>query len=88
MGHFNFRVINANSGDVIDYKDWEVPLGRRFRALKLWFVLRMYGVRGITEYLRNVPPSPIPFSLPVLSANYTSLFGFSTWSMQHSFDRG
>jgi aromatic-L-amino-acid decarboxylase len=32
---------------VIDYRDWSVPLGRRFRALKLWFVLRAYGVRGI-----------------------------------------
>ena len=32
---------------VIDYRDWSVPLGRRFRALKLWFVLRSYGVRGI-----------------------------------------
>jgi aromatic-L-amino-acid decarboxylase len=36
------------SGAVIDYRDWQVPLGRRFRALKLWFVLRSYGA----EYLR------------------------------------
>ena len=34
------------SGAVIDYRDWQVPLGRRFRALKLWFVLRHYGARG------------------------------------------
>ena len=33
-------------GAVIDYRDWHVPLGRRFRALKLWFVLRHYGVEG------------------------------------------
>jgi aromatic-L-amino-acid decarboxylase len=32
---------------VIDYRDWSVPLGRRFRALKLWFVIRSYGVEGI-----------------------------------------
>jgi aromatic-L-amino-acid decarboxylase len=32
---------------VIDYRDWSVPLGRRFRALKLWFVIRSYGVAGI-----------------------------------------
>jgi aromatic-L-amino-acid decarboxylase len=32
---------------VIDYRDWSVPLGRRFRALKLWFVLRSYGAAGI-----------------------------------------
>jgi aromatic-L-amino-acid decarboxylase len=32
---------------VIDYRDWSVPLGRRFRALKLWFVLRSYGAAEI-----------------------------------------
>ena len=36
----------TESGAVIDYRDWQVPLGRRFRALKLWFVLRWYGVGG------------------------------------------
>jgi aromatic-L-amino-acid decarboxylase len=34
---------------VIDYRDWSVPLGRRFRALKLWFVIRSYGVAGLRE---------------------------------------
>jgi aromatic-L-amino-acid decarboxylase len=34
-------------GQVIDYRDWGVPLGRRFRALKLWFVIRAYGVHGL-----------------------------------------
>ncbi len=34
-------------GHVIDYRDWSVQLGRRFRALKLWFVIRGYGVDGI-----------------------------------------
>ena len=32
---------------VIDYRDWGIPLGRRFRALKLWFVIRSYGVEGL-----------------------------------------
>jgi aromatic-L-amino-acid decarboxylase len=32
---------------VIDYRDWGVPLGRRFRALKLWFVIRSFGVAGL-----------------------------------------
>jgi aromatic-L-amino-acid decarboxylase len=44
------------SGAVIDYRDWQIPLGRRFRSLKLWFVLRHYGIEGsrfhIREYVR------------------------------------
>lgn len=40
-------------GTVNDYKDWGIALGRRFRALKLWFVLRSYGQAGIQRTLRN-----------------------------------
>lgn len=40
-------------GSVNDYRDWGVPLGRRFRALKLWFVLRGFGIQGIQERLRS-----------------------------------
>ncbi|MBX3360049.1 MAG: hypothetical protein KF705_01210 [Phycisphaeraceae bacterium] len=43
----------SESGAVFDYRDWHVPLGRRFRALKLWFVLRHYGLEGIRSYLRK-----------------------------------
>ena len=39
-------------GTVNDYRDWGVPLGRRFRALKLWSVIRMYGVDGLREKIR------------------------------------
>ncbi len=39
-------------GQVNDYRDWGVPLGRRFRALKLWFVIRSFGVSGLQERLR------------------------------------
>ncbi len=41
------------SGKVIDYRDWHVPLGRRFRSLKLWFVLRHYGAEGIRYHIRE-----------------------------------
>jgi aromatic-L-amino-acid/L-tryptophan decarboxylase len=43
----------SDSGQVIDYRDWHVPLGRRFRALKLWFVLRHYGAEGLRHYIRE-----------------------------------
>ena len=43
----------TKSGEVFDYRDWQVPLGRRFRALKLWFVLRYYGVEGLQYHIRR-----------------------------------
>ena len=43
----------TESGAVIDYRDWHVPLGRRFRALKLWFVIRHYGVDGLQHHVRR-----------------------------------
>ncbi len=38
---------------VFDYRDWQIPLGRRFRALKLWFVIRQYGIQGLQYHLRR-----------------------------------
>jgi aromatic-L-amino-acid decarboxylase len=43
----------SEEGEVIDYRDWQIPLGRRFRALKLWFVIRHYGVSGLQAQVRN-----------------------------------
>ena len=42
----------TESGAVFDYRDWQVPLGRRFRSLKLWFVIRHYGVEGLQHHIR------------------------------------
>ncbi|MCB9682357.1 MAG: aspartate aminotransferase family protein [Alphaproteobacteria bacterium] len=47
------RHATSERGAVIDYRDWQVPLGRRFRALKLWFVLRHYGVEGLRAHVRD-----------------------------------
>jgi aromatic-L-amino-acid decarboxylase len=43
----------SESGAVIDYRDWHVQLGRRFRSLKLWFVIRHYGVEGLQYHIRR-----------------------------------
>jgi aromatic-L-amino-acid decarboxylase len=43
----------SDEGGVIDYRNWHIPLGRRFRALKLWFVLRHYGVKGLQAHVRT-----------------------------------
>lgn len=44
---------HANSDESIDYRHWGIPLSRRFRALKLWFVIRKYGISGLQAYIRN-----------------------------------
>jgi aromatic-L-amino-acid decarboxylase len=41
----------TDSGAVIDYRDWHVPLGRRMRALKLWAVIRWYGAEGLRDHI-------------------------------------
>jgi aromatic-L-amino-acid decarboxylase len=43
----------TDAGGVIDYRDWQIPLGRRFRALKLWFVLRSYGAEALRAMVRR-----------------------------------
>jgi len=43
----------TESGAVIDYSDWQVPLGRRFRALKLWMTLRMVGAAALRQRIRD-----------------------------------
>ncbi len=43
----------SDEGAVIDYRDWQIPLGRRFRALKLWFVIRSYGIEGLRHHVRE-----------------------------------
>ncbi|KAK2630844.1 hypothetical protein QOZ80_UnG0722340 [Eleusine coracana subsp. coracana] len=43
------KASEANS--VVDFKDWQIPLGRRFRSLKLWMVMRLYGVENLQSYI-------------------------------------
>ena len=43
----------TESGAVFDYRDWHIQLGRRFRSLKLWFVIRHYGVNGLRVHIQE-----------------------------------
>ncbi|WNJ18582.1 aminotransferase class I/II-fold pyridoxal phosphate-dependent enzyme [Pontibacter sp. G13] len=45
--------LRTRTQEVSNFKDWGVALGRRFRALKLWFVIRSYGVEGLQSAIRN-----------------------------------
>ncbi|XP_077293289.1 histidine decarboxylase [Arctopsyche grandis] len=44
---------HENSGHAIDYMHWQIPLSKRFRALKLWFVIRNYGISGLQKHIRE-----------------------------------
>jgi len=43
----------SKSETVFDFRDWQIPLGRRFRSLKLWSVIRYYGINGIQSHIRG-----------------------------------
>ncbi|MFI5044948.1 MAG: pyridoxal-dependent decarboxylase [Acidimicrobiales bacterium] len=47
------RSAHHDAGEVIDYRDWQMQLGRRFRSLKVWFVLRLTGAEAIRSMIRD-----------------------------------
>ncbi|KAF8638057.1 hypothetical protein AX16_010689 [Volvariella volvacea WC 439] len=47
------RTKEGDAGTVIDYRNWHLTLGRRFRSLKMWFVFRSFGVEGFQKYIRQ-----------------------------------
>jgi aromatic-L-amino-acid decarboxylase len=75
---------SAEGRQVTDYQNWSVPLGRRFRALKLWFVLRSYGVEGLQALLRKhlalaeeaYRAAAVEPAIEILSPLRLSLFSF------------
>jgi aromatic-L-amino-acid decarboxylase len=62
----------SESGAVVDYEHWQLPLGRRFRALKLWFVMRRFGVEGLRRHVRRGVEHSAYFAS--LLAEYPDLF--------------
>ena len=45
--------LKTSGAEVTNYSEWTIPLGRRFRALKLWFLIRSYGLEGLRARIRN-----------------------------------
>lgn len=68
IAHFTFHSFPSYPGAVIDYRNWQVGLGRRFRSVKIWFVLRSYGAEGFRNHIRKVRQilkTDIPLSRPL-----------------------
>lgn len=64
----------TESGEVFDYRDWHVQLGRRFRSLKLWFVIRHYGIEGLQFHIRKHIEMAQNFKDWLLESNDFELF--------------
>ncbi|XP_012264934.2 histidine decarboxylase [Athalia rosae] len=60
---------HENSGLAIDYMHWQIPLSKRFRALKLWFVLRNFGITGLQKHIREGVRLAQKFEALVLADN-------------------
>lgn len=71
----------SQSGKVFDYRDWQVPLGRRFRALKLWFVIRHYGAEGLRALVRHHVALAQRLRAHVLADARFELVSPGTWSL-------
>ncbi|KAI4354032.1 hypothetical protein L6164_002932 [Bauhinia variegata] len=71
----------SDTKQVIDYKDWQITLSRKFNALKLWMVLRSYGIGNLRNYLRNHVKMAITFEEHVKLDNRFEIFTPRTFSL-------
>ena len=60
---------HEHQGQVPDYRHWHIPLGRRFRSLKLWFVMRLYGVEGLQKHIRQQVGHCPDLEVPLLASH-------------------
>ncbi|KAG1697207.1 Aromatic-L-amino-acid decarboxylase [Nymphon striatum] len=85
LRHSNY-VVNSNIVDPLylkhehqevipDYRNWHIPLGRRFRSLKLWFVMRMYGTEGMQAYVRKFIRLAHEFESMLLKDDHFEIIG-------------
>ena len=65
----------STANSVVDYRDWQIPLGRRFRALKLWFVLRYFGLEGLRNHIRKHIAFADYFAGMIATLDGISLYG-------------
>ena len=84
------RISNEISSNISDLNDnfdifhqhWQVPLSKRFRALKLWFVIRNYGVKGLQAHIRKVRNIRYYDKTKYIQTNYFSTIVHSKLSNQ------
>ncbi|KXN87356.1 Aromatic-L-amino-acid decarboxylase, partial [Leucoagaricus sp. SymC.cos] len=67
------RSKESDSGLVIDYRNWHLALGRRFRSLKLWFVFRSYGAEGFRSYIKRCVDLNISFQSKLAESSLLEL---------------
>lgn len=78
---FYLRTAQATSGLVVDYRNWQIPLGRRFRSLKIWYVLRSFGTNGFRSHLRKLVDLAKYFEEMVKSEDGVEMFTPRSFSL-------
>ena len=67
--------------DIPDFRHWHIPMGRRFRSLKLWFVMRIYGLEGIRKNIRDQVALAVQFANLVSQENRLEIITEQTMSL-------
>ncbi|XP_075247521.1 aromatic-L-amino-acid decarboxylase-like isoform X2 [Convolutriloba macropyga] len=65
---------HSKQDEIVDFRHWQIPLGRRFRSLKLWFVLRSFGVTGLQKWIRGTMDLAEYFADLITKSEHFELF--------------